>query len=63
MAKTPDSQLRAIRKYDTEKRQDVAVTCRMSLAELVELDAGRGELTRGAFVKQAALKALRTPPT
>jgi hypothetical protein len=62
MAKTKEYQLRAIRKYDA-KREDVAVTCRMSLAELAELDAGRGELTRGAFVKQAALKALRTPPT
>lgn len=61
MAKTPDSQLRAIRKYDAEKRKDVAVTCRLSPAELAELDAGRGELTRGAYIKQATLKALRHP--
>jgi hypothetical protein len=58
MAKTPESQLRAIRKYDTEKRTDVAVTYRLSPEQIADLDAVRGEKSRGAFLKAAGLKAI-----
>ena len=61
MAKTPEYQLRAVRKYD-RNREDIAVTFRLSPEEIAELDAGRGELTRSAFSKQATLEALKPPP-
>lgn len=60
MAKTPDSQLRAIRNYDA-KREGVAITFRLSKAEIADLDKARGELTRSAFAKRATLQALKLP--
>jgi hypothetical protein len=58
MAKTPDSQLRAIRNYDA-KRGGIAVTIRFTDAEAAELDAARGEQTRPGFVKAVALQAIK----
>lgn len=61
MAKTPDSQLRAIRKYDAN-RTDVAVTFRLSPEEIAKLDKVRGELTRAGFAADLVRKAIESKP-
>jgi hypothetical protein len=62
MAKTPDSQLRAIRKYDTEKRTDVAITFRLTPKEIARLDKVRGELSRGRFAAELVRAAIEAKP-
>lgn len=59
MAKTSDAQLRAIRKYDTEKRTDVAITFRLTPKEIARLDKVRGDQSRGGFAAELVREAIK----
>ena len=59
MAKTSDAQLRAVRKYDTEKRQGVAITFRLSPKEIAKLDKVRGEFSRSGFAAELVREAIQ----
>jgi hypothetical protein len=63
MAKTPDAQLRAIRKYDTEKRQGVAITFRLSPKEIAKLDKVRGDFSRSGFAAELVRGAIEKGPS
>lgn len=54
-----DAQLRAIRKYDAEKRAKKPVGFRLDEDEMALLDAARGAKSRAQFALEATLRAAR----
>ncbi len=58
MRKTSEAQLRAIRKYDTEKRSKKPIGCRLDEETMAAVDAKRGAKSRSALVEELVLKWL-----